>query len=98
MEIQFAGTPMPGLGACLECIAVYKVHVNNLENVANEVPPPAINYAVSSAPAWQSQQIAGQTLFACVAVPACMGHLGVTEPTVQQRAARSGLFVPGTSG
>lgn len=94
VTVELHGTPVPGLGACLECIGNYKIHVENVENVANEVPAPGINFAITLAPSWQQQQIMGQMIVTCVAIPACLMHLGVAELTPAQKAMQSGLVLP----
>lgn len=87
-----------GLGVCLECIGSYKLHMDDVNNMANEVPPPPLFFAITTAPSWQMQNFGGQNVVACVPSPSCMSHLGVKPLTPQQKASQSGLIIPGGSG
>jgi len=87
--------PMGPLGKCLACVGegiqgIRKAEAKGWENVTMPEPEDAITLA----PAWQQQAFMGQTMFACVAVPTCIRHLQVHEPSAIQRAP-NGIIIPG---
>lgn len=99
-SLNVQGAPIPGLGICLECLGVYKLHMNDAEKVANNEEPPPVFFAVVNAPNWMSQIVpngqGGQMrVYAAISSPTCMMHLGVQPISPQQRAANSGLIIPG---
>lgn len=56
-----------------------------------------IEPAITWAPSWQAQQIGGQTMFACIALPTCGRHLTARPQTAQEKASKSGLWIGGQS-
>jgi len=85
---------------CLSCVSEYILAKNKwIEGGQPEGYEPDYNElvlcAVTEAPSWQQQIMGGQMVMACVTVPSCMKHLGVREKTAMERAAGSGLMVPG---
>ena len=91
----------PSYPMCLSCISEYVLARNKwIEGGQPDGQEPVyadlVNPAVTEAPSWQQQAVGGQMIMACVAVPSCMKHLGVREKTAMERAAGSGLMVPGS--
>lgn len=84
------------LGACLDCIGAYKLAVARKEDGDDKVQIPPVYNAVTLCPSWQNTSIMGQMIVACVAVPTCAIHIGVTPKSAQQRAVESGLIIPGS--
>jgi hypothetical protein len=69
--------------------------------MGSEGEAPAINDAVTYAPAWQQHMIGNQItgmqlMYACIALPTCMGHLGKIELTPEQQAVKGGILLPGS--
>jgi hypothetical protein len=47
-------------------------------------------------PSWQQTMLGpGQLVLACIALPICINHIAFKEQTPQEKAARSGLALPG---
>lgn len=88
-------TTLGPLGLCLDCIGNYKMTLARYEDGSQEQLP-QVNNAVTLCPSWQNTSIMGQMVMACVAVPTCAEHIGVTPKSPRQRAAESGLIVPGS--
>lgn len=86
---------------CLSCVSEYILARNKwidsgqpdgMEPVFDKM----VEVAVTEAPSWQQQAMGGQMVVACVTLPTCMKHLGVREKTAMERAAGSGLMIPGS--
>lgn len=85
---------------CLSCVSEYVLARNKwIESGQPDGQEPSysdsVRPAITNAAAWQQQVVGGQMIMACVALPTCMQHLGVREKTAMERAAGSGLMVPG---
>jgi hypothetical protein len=91
----------PSYPMCLSCVSEYILARNKwIESGQPDGEEPnyntEVNPAVTEAPSWQSQAMGGQMVVACVPLPTCMKHLGVREKTAMEKAAGSGLMVPGS--
>lgn len=96
---QAETTPYYGpVGLCVDCIGQFIQF--QAELLAGKHPedtdPPEINIGVTLAPSWQMKTIGGQTIMACVAVPACMDHLNAKPTTPLEKAVLGGHLLPGT--
>jgi hypothetical protein len=82
---------------CLMCVSEYLVlsEDEKIRIQADDQFDAVVQDAVTLAPSWQEHSIGGQPLVACIAVPACMGHLGIKKDSIQELASRSGLALPG---
>jgi len=85
---------------CVDCIgellAWQKAHP--MGQMPGDPPAPEVGDAVTFAPAWQIKTMMGQQIMACIAVPACMRHLGVTENSPIEQAVLGGKLIPGGRG
>jgi hypothetical protein len=91
----------PTYPMCLSCVSEYILAKNKwVEGGQPDGQEPDYETdvlpAVTEAPSWQQQIVGGQMIMACVPLPTCMKHLGVREQTPMERAAHSGLMVPGS--
>jgi hypothetical protein len=89
----------PSFPACLSCVSEYILANNNWVSSGQPdgegpVYEAMVEPAVTTAPSWQQQIMGGQMIVLCVALPTCMRHLGVREPTPMEKAAASGILVP----
>lgn len=91
-----------GVIKCASCIGRYLTTVKDkaagVQHDGQDPMIPPVNDAVTWLPSWQSQQIQGQIVMACVALPTCMGCCGIKEETPVERATKSGLALPGPGG
>ena len=86
------------LGCCGNHIQALKDRAEGVLVNGEEPELPVIRNAVTYAPSWQSHQIAGQIIFACVPLPSCWQCLVPEEKTPAERATKSGLAVPAPGG
>ena len=82
---------------CLQCVAAHKHFVaqQKLGNIPEEFPEPPIADAITLVANWQQQQIMGQMIMACVAIPACEDHIEVQEQTAEEKAIAGGRLLQG---
>ena len=84
--------------SCLSCIGNWMQRQKDIrEGVLIDGEPPEpyeIQEAITWAPSWQTQNIMGQVVVACVALPSCMNCLSPEEKSAAERATRSGLALP----
>jgi hypothetical protein len=83
---------------CLNCVAVHKKFVSDqtIGSIPEEFPEPVVNDAITYAPSWQQQVVAGTLVMACIAIPVCVDHVEVAEMTAEQRAVQGGRLLQGT--
>jgi hypothetical protein len=58
-------------------------------------PLPEISDAITLAPSWQSRQLGMQVVYACVALPTCMRHLGLERKSSLAAAVAGGRLLNG---
>lgn len=85
---------------CYACVSEYlvakKAYDSLVDKTGVEEPTEAsIKDADTWGPSWQEHMAYNQVMMAVCALPVCLGHLGVTEDTPLQRAAKAGLALPG---
>jgi hypothetical protein len=89
---------------CITCITMFfdwQQKVLDEDPLAG--PEPVVEDAITMAPAWQEKMIGNrmtgmQLMYACIALPTCMGHLGKVELTDEQKAVKGGVILPGAGG
>lgn len=85
---------------CLQCVAGHKHFVaqQKLGNIPAEFAEPMIKDALTLVGNWQQQQIMGQMIMACVAIPACEEHIEVQEQSAEEKAVMGGRLLQGRLG
>jgi hypothetical protein len=85
---------------CMSCCAeriVAEVKQNKGE-LPEDAHLPEIRDAITWAPAWQTQAVAGQMVMACVALPTCKEHIQAVELSPADQAVRGGRLLQGKLG
>lgn len=79
---------------CLQCCG--ELLVAEARNLRGEVTVlPEVEEAWTLAPSWQKQEIMGQIVMACVAVPTCKKHLTASEMSPLDQAVQNGKLLQG---
>jgi hypothetical protein len=95
---------------CFQCVAEYRLAQQNYDaeqerartrpgyEVDPEITEPDIEMLSAAdtwVPVWQQQQVPGQTLMACVALPVCLPHVTARPKSAEEKAVEGGKLLQG---
>jgi hypothetical protein len=97
---------------CFQCVAEYKVgtqkfddeqrkasHLQGYTADPNVTEPDIETIAPADTwvPVWQQQQLPGQVIMACVALPVCIPHVVARKKTAEEQAVAGGRLLQGSN-